>query len=269
MKFFRALLLLIGIVAVSVGLYKLYGIFSEYRRSDSAYAQLNDYISSAAPSASTQQADESALATFPSGETVPTENDPPAKPDIDFPDVDFEALRQINPNVVGWIIGEGTPISYPIAQASDNSYYLEHLFSGEPNNSGAIFLDFANRPDFSDQNSILYGHNMKNGSMFASLMEYKTSGYYEEHPRFLLMTPEKNYTIDIFAGFTLSGWGKAWTVSFPSSSEYEAWLEDCLRNSLFRSDITPTNQDRIVTLSTCTYEFDDARFVLIGILNEA
>lgn len=268
MKILRALLFLVGITAVTAGLFNLFGIYSEYHKSSSAYAQLDEYI--AAPTQTAPPPDTDPLPSdSPSESGESAETTPGIACDIDFPEVDFDALRRINPNVVGWIFGEDTPISYPIAQADDNAYYLEHLFNGEPNGSGAIFLDFANSPDFSDQNSILYGHNMRNGTMFAALMKYKEPGYYEAHSRFLLLTPEKNYTIELFAGFPLSGWGKAWTVSFPGDKEYTAWLEECMRSSLFHSDIIPTSQDRIVTLSTCTYEFDDARFVLIGILKEA
>lgn len=264
MKTLKTIAFILGIIAVTISLWNLYRIFSGYKKGDDSYANLKSYVTPATAGAAPTGAASSQKETDATAqsETAPT------LPPIPFPEVDFAALRQINPSIVGWISCEGTSISYPIAQASDNRYYLEHLFTGEANRSGCIFLDCANNSDFSDRHSILYGHNMKNGAMFAGLMNYKDQDYYDAHPRFLLVTPAQNYTIEIFAGYVLSGWGNAWTLSFADDAEFEAWLQDSVRQSCFQSDITPTAQDRIVTLSTCSYEFDNARFVLLGILKE-
>lgn len=147
-----------------------------------------------------------------------------------WPEVDFKALLEINPDLVGWIYIEGTGINYPVVQGADNQYYLKHLFTGEWNSSGCIFLDARNNIDLSDRNSILYGHHMKDGSMFHGLMEYKSQEYYDEHPTALFLTLEANYEVKIFSGYVASVDADAWTVGFSSDSEFEEWLRE-LKNT--------------------------------------
>ena len=105
--------------------------------------------------------------------------------------VDFQKLLEINPDTIAWIRfpDEPSQINYPVVQGNDNQYYLKHLFSGEWNGSGCIFLDSRNRADFSDRHSIIYGHHMKNGSMFSGLTEYKKQEFYDSHSVVLLLTP--------------------------------------------------------------------------------
>ena len=88
------------------------------------------------------------------------------------PQVDFNGLKAINPEVIGWIQIEGTSISYPIMKGKDNDYYLKHTFEGNYNAAGSIFIDYTNNSNFEDCNTIIYGHNMKNGSMFGLLRKH-------------------------------------------------------------------------------------------------
>lgn len=263
MKTVRILIIILCLAAIGIGIWNIFHIQSSYHQGEQAYARLDSYTT---PPETEAVPEEKSPEPTETRDTQPTE---PTEPPIPFPEVDFDALREINPNVVGWICLEGTDLSYPIAQARDNNYYLEHLFSGESNSSGCIFLDCSNWGDFTDRNNILYGHNMRNGAMFAPLLSYKNPDFYPEHPRLLLLTPEKNYVVEIFSGYVLSGWGNAWTVSFGSDDEFGAWLSECAGRSCFDSGVTPEPGDRILTLSTCTYEFDDARFLIQGILKEA
>ena len=93
----------------------------------------------------------------------------------------------MNPNVIGWIEIPGLSISYPVVQGTDNAYYLHHLFTGEYNSSGSIFADWHNQPDFADPNTIVYGHNMKNGSMFGTLSHYQDQALWEASPNLSLI----------------------------------------------------------------------------------
>lgn len=263
MKTVRILIILLCLAAIAVGSWNIFHIQSGYHQGAQAYAQLDAYTTP--PETEPEPVTDVPAEPAETEDTRPTE---PTEPEIPFPEVDFAALREINSSVVGWISLEDTDLSYPIAQAKDNKYYLEHLFSGEANSSGCIFLDCSNWGDFSDRNNILYGHNMRNGAMFAPLLRYKDPAFYEEHPRLLLITPERNYVVEIFSGYVLSGWGNAWVTSFGSDGEYEAWLAECAGRSCFSTGITPEAGDRILTLSTCTYEYDDARFLIQGILRE-
>lgn len=187
-------------------------------------------------------------------------------PEIDWPVVDWEGLREVNPDVVGWIYLEGTVINYPIVQGSDNSYYLNHLFNGKVNGSGAIFLDCRVPADLSGPNSILYGHHMKNGSMFYGLEQYKKQAYYEDHPYVLVMTPQGNYKLEIFSAYVANVAEDAWETEFDSEEAFSQWLDRSISRSCLKTDIQPTTRDRVMTLSTCSYEFNNARFVVLGVL---
>lgn len=111
---------------------------------------------------------------------------------------------------------------------------------------------------------------MKNGTMFSGLTEYKKQGFYEGHPTVLLMTPEQNIRVEIFAGYVASVQENAWEIALGSDVEFGEWLEEAKERSCFKSEITPAVTDRIVTLSTCSYEYDNARFVLLlSVMNES
>ena len=184
------------------------------------------------------------------------------------PQVDFDSLRKLNSDVVGWIYGPGTAINYPIVQGDDNLFYLTHMFDGKENKCGSIFMDSLNESDFSSTNSIIHGHHMRNGSMFASLTGYADQSYYDTHPVLWLATPEKSYKVELFAGFVTEADSDAWQIEYASREEYRSWLDKMIERSAFKSDVMPGEEDRILTLATCSYEYSDARFMVLGILRE-
>lgn len=252
-------LLLLGLFGFSA--WHVYQIYNEYHDAESSYSELDKYISispseeqdiSPEETESSNSDEETNVATEPFSEII-------------WPTIDFASLQQVNQDVVAWIYIEGTEISYPVVQGADNDYYLNHMFDKTYNSSGCIFLDANGSSDFSSFNNVLHGHHMKNGSMFAGLVDYKEQSYYDEHPIGLLMTPEQNYVIQFFSGYVSKSDGNAWDNHF-SSVEFQNWLDYVSMKSWFRSDILPTVEDRILTLSTCSYEFDDARYVLHGIM---
>ena len=106
-----------------------------------------------------------------------------------LPTVDFDALRETGPDIIGWLTLPDTAINYPVTQADDNEYYLHHLYDGTYNKTGCLFADYENQEDFSDRNTIIYGHNMRDGSMFATLNEYDEQSYFDGHPKMYLVTP--------------------------------------------------------------------------------
>ena len=272
--FFR-LIVLCCAAGLIIGLTNLWNIEREYSEGNSVYEQLRSEFS---PSAGIRRSDPeaaepSAAEEVPSGDpedAVPgkTLSGEPedAAPGSARAAVDFAALQKRNPDTVGWIFCTGTAIDYPIVQGPDNEYYLARLFTGTSNTAGSIFLDYRNSPDFTDRHSILYGHNMKNGSMFASLTSYRDPEYFREHPQFLLCTPEKTYSVKIFSGYSAGVEDEAWRISFDWKGEFADWAAQEKEKSCFESDITPSGTDHIITLSTCSYEFEEARFVVHGIL---
>ncbi len=180
-------------------------------------------------------------------------------------DVDFAALKAMNADVVGWLYCEGTPINYPVVQSDDNSYYLNRLYDNQENSSGAIFMDALNSPDLSDINTIIYGHNMKNGKMFAALQNYDSQSYYEEHPVMYYLTGEHRYRIDIFASYETTGGSDAFTIFFDSEKTYGGYLEKRWSMSkIDTSGLPMTTDDNIITLSTCSYDYNNARYVVQG-----
>lgn len=276
-------LLLLCLLFLSITLYSGYHVlmeWKEYRAGEEAYASLSQYV---------RLEDSPSPSEIPSNPTVPTNatepkepseanteaSEPPTETPPDetqesdltvWPTVDFESLQAINPDVVAWIYLEGTVINYPIVQGEDNSQYLYRLVDGTYNSAGSIFMDYRNEPDFSGRNTILYGHHMKNKSMFGPLTNYKEQSFYDDHPTCLILTPDGNYKLEFFAGYVANLNGQSWKLEFESDEEYGAWLDQAIENSTFQSNITPTPQDRVITLSTCSYEYDDARYVLLGIL---
>lgn len=176
---------------------------------------------------------------------------------ITWPVVDFVALKSINSDCVAWIRIDGTEIDYPVVQGHDNSFYLKHLFGGEWNGAGCIFLDSRVEPDLSDRHSVLYGHHMKNGTMFSDIADYKDQTYYENHATGMILTPSKNYWIEFFAGYVAGADDEnAWKVTFATEDEYVDWLNETVGRSWFKSEVIPTAEDRVITLSTCSYEFN-------------
>ena len=232
--------------------WQVYKIWKDYRIGELTYESMEAYV--VIPET-----------TAPRKNQKPEETTVPEEAGIVWPEVDFEALWEINPDVVGWLYIEGTQVNYPIVQGADNDEYLYRLITGEYNSSGSLFLESGLARDFSDQNNPVYGHNMKNGSMLAAITGYKNQEFYEEHPIALLLTPERNYQVHIFSAYVLDANGDAWNTVFTEKTMQE-WLAKLTRRSYIATDVIPTSQDRVLTLSTCTYETDDARFLVHGIL---
>lgn len=178
--------------------------------------------------------------------------------------VDFSTLKEKNQDIVGWIYSKDTPINYPVVQAKDNQYYLHRLINGEYNASGSIFMDYRNNPNLEDNNTIIYGHNMKSDEMFGTLQNYKNQEYYENHKIIYYFTQEKSYEIKLVAGYTASLEDDIYNLNEINQEQKEKLLQ----KSDFKSDVNINQNDKLITLSTCSYEYEDARYILIGILDE-
>lgn len=181
--------------------------------------------------------------------------------------IDFDALAQINDEVVGWIRNEDTVIDYPITHTNNNTYYLEHLFTKAQNPAGCIFLDTHNTPDFSDQNSIIYGHHSRSKRMFASITFYRNKKYYDEHPTMYLYTPTQDYMVEIFAGVVINpgvSIAPFYNISFADGEDFLSYVNRMRELSDFDADVELKEDDKLLTLSTCSYEFYNARYVLMG-----
>lgn len=200
------------------------------------------------------------------GQSVEVEKIPRKKPDPRPSMLDFASLQEEYPDMVGWIKCKDTLIDYPIMQGEDNDFYLHHLYNGKEGANGSIFMDWLNHPDFYDCNSILYGHNMASGQMFHSINGYKFQSYYDTFPTMQLFTPYGDYTVSLIAGFIYSKEADI-NVEFLDCADDERVVEyiDWAKSvSTFKSPETVQADDRLVTLVTCTYEYENARYVLHG-----
>ena len=178
--------------------------------------------------------------------------------------VDFDALLEQNKDVEGWLYSEDTTINYVVVKGKDNDYYLRRFLDGTHSTAGTLFIDYLCYDDFSGKNTIIYGHNMHDGSMFASILSYEKQEYYDEHPVLYLNTPTQDYKIEVFSGFVTDASSDVYTIGFVNDEYYTEYLAKMRSLSNFRSDVEVTAEDRIITLSTCSYVFNNARYVVMG-----
>lgn len=178
--------------------------------------------------------------------------------------VDFDGLQERNSEVCGWLYSPDTVISYPVVQAENNSKYLHKDIDLNYSSYGTLFTETNSERYFNNDNTIIYGHHMNDGSMFASIVNYARQNYYEKHPVIYLNTPEINYRVDIFAAFLTDMYSDVYIPNFPTDEEMQAWLDAAVEQSAIETDITVLPGDKILTMSTCTYEYDTARYVVLG-----
>lgn len=205
-----------------------------------------------------------ALPVYGSGESMPMQADAET---IRLQNMDIQALREINRDVLGWIYIDGTDVDYPLLQGEDNEHYLKYDWKKDQNVSGAIFMERENAADFSDFNTIIYGHNMRSGAMFGGLKEYEKQAYWEAHPHICILNDSGVFRYDIFAAHKVDTDSIVYALEINNTDRREEFIRFALDNSMIDTGIEPKAEDRIITLSTCTGEAD-TRWVVQGVLNE-
>ena len=244
--------------------WKVYSIISLYKSAERRYDSLSDAVVAAPVFDGQGQSAELEAEALGAAEDQPQSTTFERSP----VSVNFDELRNISCDVIGWLCLPNTPINYPVVQGRDNAYYLERFIDGTSAAGGSLFADYQCPSDFSGKNTIIYGHNMKDGSMFALIDDYADESFYRAHPVMYLNTPAQNYRIDFFSGFTADPESFVYKSSFSGDEDFADFLRSLLACSEIDCDIEPDAGDRIVTLSTCTYSGDDVRFVLCGVLTE-
>ncbi len=238
-KIFYRIAMVICLVVFCYCGYRLYGIWNEGHQIKKETQQLEQLLK---PSNDVTQKDENVL------------------------EPDWAALQAQNSQIIGWILVPGTGISFPVVQGTDNSYYLTHTVAGEYNYRGSIFLDYEASPNFTDDNSIIYGHSVDVGGMFTNLKDFEDQSFFEDHPYFWLLTPEQNYRCDIFAFFKQDESAAVYTTGF---GDYrDSIIQTMHDQALYWRDV-PLEEKRMVSLSTCDldYGFDSIqRLVLSAVL---
>lgn len=183
--------------------------------------------------------------------------------------VDFDALLEINPDTIAWIrFDEPSIINYPVVKSADNNEYLTKTFAENDNKLGAIFMDMRNNSDFSDRNTIIYGHHLNvSPDMFSRLHLYEDEEFCQEHPDFYIYTPDgKVRTYTVFSAGVVNASADNYDIEFESDEEFEQYIEICRESSNYQVDVEVNAQSQIVSLSTCTGDRRDERFLLQGVL---
>jgi len=181
--------------------------------------------------------------------------------------INFDELSSVNRDAAAWLYCPDTAIDYPVMRAEDYNYYLRRLPDGTSNANGSLFIDYNCAPDFSSKLTVIYGHNMRSGKMFGGLKGYKNQEYYEKHPFMYLYTEEGGRRIELIYACVISA-GKWREQGFMYPENAGALLSCAARSTTFESGLNYAEGDRIIALSTCSYEFDGARFVVIGLIRD-
>ncbi len=236
----RNIIMIIALCVFLYSGYQLFTIFMEYKAGRDEYTELADL-------------------------TVGSDLGVDIDLEEEFP-IDFAELLEINPDTVGWIhFDEPEIIDYPIVQGTDNDYYLKHTFKKEPNNSGAIFMDCDNDPGFYDPNTFIYGHNMRDRSMFSQIKNYRDKEYWEENPYFYIYTvDERIQKYEIFSAHVVNAYDDSYLKYYQHDEAFQEYLDMIIAKSAYSTGIEVTAEDTIVSLSTCTSRVEDERFLLHG-----
>ena len=242
------LIILIGIVAVWG-----YRIIVE-NRANSKYEEIQNTVNSAAKQAET----EAVIIETETEEETETETEEVQNAfDIPEKNLDWTSLYAENKDIYAWIYIPGTQVDYPVLQnAADDTYYLNHNIDGSYGKPGCIYTEKINSKDFTNYNTVLYGHNMKNGEMFGCLHDYEDKTFFDENPYVYVYTEEKNYVYEIFAAYTATNAHILNTNDFSTQEGFADYLDNVVYNKAltgnFRNDTRVTSDNRIITLSTCT-----------------
>ncbi len=211
----------------------------------------------------TAEASQDSVAPSEAAEEQPAEEIP----------VKFDELWEINPDVYAWITIPGTDIDYPILQhPSDDAYYLNHNIDGSYGRPACIYTESLNSKDFTDNNTVIYGHNMKNGTMFAQLHKFEDKDFFEEHREVTIYLPDKVLHYKIFAVHTYDDRHLLYSFDFSDKAVYRDYLESVFSirdmSANIDTDMTVTEDDKIITLATCVYKQPSLRFYVQAVLME-
>ncbi|KMY29286.1 sortase [Lysinibacillus xylanilyticus] len=178
----------------------------------------------------------------------------------------FNDLLSVNNNIVGWISTDGTKLNNPILQAENNDFYLNHNFKDRESRAGSVFMDYRNDVQDINRNTILYGHAMKNNTMFGSLKNYLNQQYVDEHPIIYLDTLYESYDVEVFAAYETTIDFYYIETEFKSNDTFLKFLDEIQAHSAIEMNVEIGPEDKILTLSTCkdSVMSDDHRFVVQG-----
>ncbi len=271
-KKIQLLLLIVVLIIFCFSLYKVVTIVMEYREGREEYRALEEFVQIQKETGDLEDEEDSGKTEetlLEQEETTETSEGIVMHYHDDFVnvEVDFKSLENINSDFEGWLYIPGLSISYPVVLGTDNSYYLTHTFQKGENSAGALFLDQVTTNPFENYNTIIHGHNMKNGSMFGKLKKfYRDTQTYADNPYFYVYTDGKAYKYFIFSYYVTNATSD--TYQIPGSEEsYQKYKDYVTRSAVYQEIEGIPDSAPIVTLSTCYGDtYTDLRLVVHGIL---
>ncbi len=183
-------------------------------------------------------------------------------------DIDWDKLLKKNEDIKAWIYAKDTVINYPVVRGEDNDYYLHRLLNGEYNFKGTIFIDANCERPFEDFLTIIYGHSMRDGSMFKPLFKWRDQDFYDKHKKMMILTPDQDYNLEIFACCYTTGDSDRYVYGITEKEEKTEYIDWAFANSLIQCDVTVEPDDTIVMLSTCAEATGTKRVIVYGKLVE-
>lgn len=265
-KWLRIVLIVLFSVLFLVSGFMVVRYYLNSQKQNSQFDALSDMVMQARP---TRPAIPEVMEPSPS-EPVSGEATEPAETEPPQPLPEYIEVSALNPDMVGWIQIEGTKIDYPVMQTPDSpEYYLHKDFYGNYSSHGCIFAREQCDITTPSDNITIYGHNMKDGSMFGSLKNYQSQSYWQEHRYIYFDTLTERHTYEIFAVFTTTatkGKGFAYHqfVDADDQAEFDGYISDCQAAALYDTGITPQYGDKLITLSTCEYSQKNGRLVVVA-----
>lgn len=251
------LILVASLILIVVASVNIFSLGREYQKGINEYKELEEYVKV-----------EEAPAEEPIVKEETAEEVEVVKESV-IPirvEVDFASLRGMNEDLVGWIYYEPLEINYPVVRGDDNEYYTHYTFENEKNTSGAIFMDSLNKPDMSNYNTIIYGHNMRNGTMFGSLKKLlNDESIITENPYFYIFTEEKAYMYEIASVYITSQSSDTYNL-IGSEEEQQEYIDHIKSSSTWYWEKELKSSDKIVTLSTCHGLHSSNRTIVHGVL---
>ena len=237
---------IISIIVIIICLYLLYWWYLDNKQNDFLKQDLNKYIitknqepNNVIPPVYTQITDENDIS-------------------IEQFNVDFDSLIEQNPDCIGWIRIINTNISYPVVQTTDNDYYLTHNIKLNKNGAGWIFADYRNNFTALDQNTIIYGHNRRNGTMFSNLQFYLDEDFCSNpnHSFINFVTPQKKYLAELFSVYKVSSDDVELNNTFETTTKFQETIDTWKAKSIFTFDTEVSQNDKVITLYTCDDDTD-------------
>ncbi len=265
-----SLLLTIGIIAcagvIAFAAFKLVSTWLEYRKGVEEYDGLRQYTQIAEGAGEPEEPEEEEILPAEPIEILPVADEDDMrtrrKPPID---VDWTSLKKINEDIIGWLYIGALDVSYPVVQGEDDDYYLHRTFKRQDNFAGSIFVEAENSRDFTDHNTIVYGHNMMNGSMFGTLSHLTSEEKYKDDPYFWILTPKGNYRYRMFSLHVTEISSDVYTLFSGADRKFLDWCNRMQAASSVKTEREKfTIHSKVVTLSTCTGD-SAKRYVVQGL----